>query len=82
MRRYLIIALILTNIILMGAIVYIAPMTVKTAKTVIMLSELAQADHRKINDLETNVRFYTDPEIAQIRTIDYILRRGEFTDRP
>lgn len=82
MQRFLISALIIINLILMGAIVYTAQIVTKTASVAITLGELAKADHARIEALEINLRYYTDPEIIQIRTIDHILRRGEFKDRP
>lgn len=80
-QRYLLIALTLANIILMSALVYIAPVALKTANVAITLSALAQADHDRINALEKNLIYYTDPETVQNRTIDFILRQGEFKDR-
>jgi uncharacterized membrane protein len=82
MQRYLLISLILLNVFLMGAVVFIAPVVLKTANVAIVLSELVQANQERLNTLETDLKHYTDPETIQSRTIDYILRRGDFTNRP
>jgi hypothetical protein len=82
MQRYLLISIILLNVFLMGAVVSIAPVVLKTANVAIVLSELVQANQERINTLEADLKHYTDPETIQSRTIDYILRRGDFTNRP
>ena len=82
MQRYLLIALILLNLITMGAIIYLVPVVLKTASVAMVMAELVQANQGRLDALETDLQHYTDPETMQTRTIDYILRRGEFTNRP